>query len=187
MLQRDKLEAMKVEELRDICKEKGISCYKNSKRMNKTELIEALMAGSKTKSAEKKEAKKSDEKLNKKAAKKSDEKVKQAEPVVDAEEEAARLERKQKYIEQAVVGTLIAFKLPNDKVISAMIVKKSTKNRKFKVETKYGAEFIVMYDDVLWVKTNKRWPKGIYQLFKKNLEEGANEDGREEDVSETAC
>ena len=47
-----------------------------------------------------------------------------------------------------------------------MIVKRSTKNRKLKLETKYGASFIVPFDDVIWVRTNKRWPKGVYQLLK---------------------
>ena len=47
MMQREKLQEMKVEELRTICKENGISCYENGKRMNKTALIERMMgAGS---------------------------------------------------------------------------------------------------------------------------------------------
>lgn len=182
MLQKEKLELMKVEELREICKERGISTYKNSKRMNKTQLIEALMESQPVK----KEAKKSDgKKPDKKVVKETNKKTEPAEPVLDEEELAARKERKMKYIEEATVGTLIAFQLPSEKVISAMITRKSTKKRKFKVETKYGAEFIVFFDDILWVKTNKRWPKGIYQLFKKNLTEVVSEN--EEDVSDAAC
>lgn len=77
-----------------------------------------------------------------------------------------QLEDKMKYVENAEVGTIVAFKIPGMKTKSAKIVRKSTKNKKFKVETSYGAEFVVSYDDILWVKTNKRWPKGVYNLLK---------------------
>ena len=53
---------------------------------------------------------------------------------------------------------------------SHILTKKSTKKQKFAVETQYGAEHIVLWEDVIWVRTGKRWPKGVYQLFKKNLE-----------------
>ena len=73
---------------------------------------------------------------------------------------------KMRYIEKVEIGTIVAFKLPGMKVKSAKVVRKSTKNRKFKVETTYGADFVISFDDVIWVKTNKRWPKGVYNLLK---------------------
>ena len=73
---------------------------------------------------------------------------------------------KKRYVENADVGTIVAFKLPGMKVKSAQITRRSTKNKKFKVETTYGAEFIISFDDIIWVKTNKRWPKGVYNLLK---------------------
>jgi DNA uptake protein ComE-like DNA-binding protein len=73
---------------------------------------------------------------------------------------------KKHYINNASVGTLIAFKLSGGKVKSAKIVNKSTKNSKFKVVTEYGAEFVVSYSDVIWIKTGNRWPKGVYRLLK---------------------
>lgn len=157
MLQKEQLEVMKVDELRKFLKENGISCYKNGKRITKAEMIERYL-----------------EELNNK---KSFELPKETVNKID---EVERQERKNKYIEQAKVGTIIAFRLQdgNGRVISAAITKKSTKGRKFLVKTKYGAEHKISFDDVLWVRTNKRWPKGIYMLFKQNIKEEKG-DGKE--------
>lgn len=76
------------------------------------------------------------------------------------------MEQKMHYIENIEIGTIVAFKLSNGKVKSAKVVKKSTKNRKLKLETDYGAEYIVPYESVIWVRTGKRWPKGVYNLLK---------------------
>lgn len=77
---------------------------------------------------------------------------------------------KARYIDDADVGTIIAFKLPGMKVKSAKIIRRSTKNKKFKVQTAYGVEYVVSFDEVIWVKTNKRWPKGVYNLLKGKVE-----------------
>ena len=63
------------------------------------------------------------------------------------------------------VGTLVAFKT-NGKVKSAKIIKKSTKNELALVETKVGKQYRINYDDIVWVKTGKRWPRGVYNLLK---------------------
>lgn len=76
------------------------------------------------------------------------------------------MEQKMSYIEKIEIGTIVAFRLSNGKVKSAKVVRKSTKNRKLKLETDYGAEYIISYDDVVWVRTGKRWPKGVYKLLK---------------------
>lgn len=77
---------------------------------------------------------------------------------------------KARYIDDADVGTIIAFKLPGMKVKSAKIIRRSTKNKKFKVQTAYGVEYVVSFNEVIWVKTNKRWPKGVYNLLKGKVE-----------------
>lgn len=172
---RTELEAMKAEELRQMCKNMGISFYKGKSRLTKAEMIDKLLCEVESNGEEVVEA--------------NDKSVEQAksEPVKSQEEieaeEAARLAMRAKYIEEAKVGTIIAFRLESGKVISAMIVKKSTKNRKFKVETKYGAEHIVLFDEILWVRTNKRWPKFIYNLFKENVKsQEVDEDVRDEEA-----
>ena len=172
---RTELEAMKAEELRQMCKNMGISFYKGKSRLTKAEMIDKLLCEVESNGEEVVEA--------------NDESAEQAksEPVKSQEEieaeEAAKLAMRAKYIEEAKVGTIIAFRLESGKVISAMIVKKSTKNRKFKVETKYGAEHIVLFDEILWVRTNKRWPKFIYNLFKENVKsQEVDEDVRDEEA-----
>ena len=77
-----------------------------------------------------------------------------------------RAARRMPYIEDANVGKIVAFRLPDGRTKSAKVILKSTKNRKFKLETKYGAEFIVSYDDIVWVRYGKRWPRYIYSLLK---------------------
>ena len=172
---RTELEAMKAEELRQMCKDMGISFYKGKSRLTKAEMIDKLLCEVESNGDEVVEA--------------NDESAEQtkSEPVKSQEEieaeEAAKLAMRAKYIEEAKVGTIIAFRLESGKVISAMIVKKSTKNRKFKVETKYGAEHIVLFDEILWVRTNKRWPKFIYNLFKENVKsQEVDEDVRDEEA-----
>lgn len=172
---RTELEAMKAEELRQMCKDMGISFYKGKSRLTKAEMIDKLLCEVENNGEEVVEV--------------SNESIEQtkSEPVKSQEEieaeEAARLAMRAKYIEEAKVGTIIAFRLESGKVISAMIVKKSTKNRKFKVETKYGAEHIVLFDEILWVRTNKRWPKFIYNLFKENEKsQEVDEDVRDEEA-----
>lgn len=85
------------------------------------------------------------------------------------------VEQKMAYIEKVDIGTIIAFRLSNGKVKSAKVVRKSTKNRKLKVETDYGAEYIISYNDVVWVRTGKRWPKGVYQLLKGQVDANGKE------------
>lgn len=85
-------------------------------------------------------------------------------------------DQKMSYVEGIEIGTIVAFRLSNGKVKSAKVVKKSTKNRKLKLETDYGAEYIVSYDDIVWVRTGKRWPRGVYNLLK-----GLVDDGKEKE------
>lgn len=70
------------------------------------------------------------------------------------------------YVSTAEIGTIVAFKLPDGRVKSAAIVARSVGDRKLKLETKYKQRFIVDFDDVVWVRTGTRWPKGVYQLLK---------------------
>lgn len=85
------------------------------------------------------------------------------------------MEQKMSYIENVDIGTIVAFRLSNGKVKSAKVTRKSTKNRKLKLETDYGAEYIVSYDDVIWVRTGKRWPRGVYKLLKGQVDANGKE------------
>ena len=70
------------------------------------------------------------------------------------------------YIDEADVGMLVAFRTDKMKVKSAKIVKKSTKDQKLLLETKYGAQFLVDYNDIVWVNTTGRWPRWVFKLMK---------------------
>lgn len=85
------------------------------------------------------------------------------------------MSQKMSYIENIEIGTIVAFRLSNGKVKSAKVTRKSTKNRKLKLETDYGAEYIVSYDDIVWVRTGKRWPKGVYKLLKGQVDANGRE------------
>ena len=85
------------------------------------------------------------------------------------------MEQKMSYIENIDIGTIVAFRLSSGKVKSAKVTRKSTKNRKLKLETDYGAEYIVSYDDVVWVRTGKRWPRGVYKLLKGQVDANGEE------------
>lgn len=85
------------------------------------------------------------------------------------------MEQKMSYIENIDIGTIVAFRLSNGKVKSAKVTRKSTKNRKLKLETDYGAEYIVSYEDIVWVRTGKRWPRGVYKLLKGQVDANGKE------------
>lgn len=70
------------------------------------------------------------------------------------------------YIDESVVGNLIAFRTAGFKVKSAKIIKKSTSDEKLLVETKYGKQFLIPFSDVVWVNTTGHWPRWVYNLLK---------------------
>lgn len=70
------------------------------------------------------------------------------------------------YVEEAEVGMLVAFRTDKTKVKSAKVVKKSTKDKKMLLETKYGAKYVVDFSDIVWVNTTGRWPRWVFRLMK---------------------
>lgn len=153
-MSREMLENKTTKELREIGKELNISGRWD---MKKSELIEAILRV---------KAVGDQNEISTKDEHKVDNQVSEVEEKVEKESTDIIDENKLSYIEKAVPGTIVAFRLPEGKVKSAKIAKKSSKNRRFKLETSYGAEYIVSYDDIVWVKTNKRWPRGVYNLLR---------------------
>lgn len=81
---------------------------------------------------------------------------------------------KERHIEEAEVGTLIAFLDENGKPRTAALVNRSSKRRLLKLKTEFDWEFEVPYDNVLWVRTKgNRWAYGVYRILK-----GYNPNGR---------
>lgn len=73
---------------------------------------------------------------------------------------------KERYIEEAEEGTLIAFLDENGKPRTAALVNRSSKRRVLKLKTEFDWEFIVPYDNVLWVRNSTRWAYGVYRILK---------------------
>lgn len=146
-MSREKLESMKVDELRKLAPTVGV---KNAKKYKKPELIEMIIEATSEPTQEA-----------------QDQQEPEDGPVIN-------MEQKMKYIESAPVGTLVAFRLPNGKVKSAKIVNRSAKSQKLKLETSYGKQFVIPYIDVIWVKSTDKWPKGVYRQLKGIVEEGDN-------------
>lgn len=160
-MSKENLQGMNKTELMAKAKELGITRYKQGKPLPKEELIEAILK------ADKPEPVPTPEEVPE---------VEVPEEQQDGLSDEERLERHSKYVENVKVRTLVAFKTGPNKAKSAMVQKRSTKNRKLKVVTKYGKEFIISFDDVIWVHTNKRWPRGVYNMLKGTVEkdEGTN-------------
>lgn len=71
-----------------------------------------------------------------------------------------------KYIDDAEIGTIVAFFDERGKARTAAIKSKDSNNKFIDVETEFGRQFRVPYDKVLWVKKGVRFPRGVYNLLK---------------------
>nr|DAD64770.1 MAG TPA: Rho termination factor, N-terminal domain [Caudoviricetes sp.] len=135
----------KKSEIMKIAEELGVNRYKGKNALTKEELVDNIISTQ--------QANNHDKKSNEKQQ-------------VENKDISESRDVKDRYLDTADIGCLVAFKIETGKVKSAKIVKRSTSGRKLKVETAYGMEYIVPYDNVLWVKTGTRWPKGVYMLLK---------------------
>ena len=146
---RQELENKTVKELCEMCKERNLTYYTHKKKLTKPEIIEKILINQDDIEDINKMINESVETEQKKLF------------VVD------NSNGKLSYIETIQIGTLVAFREPEtNKLNTAKVTNKSVKNKKLKVETQYGAEFVISYDSVVWVKTGTRWPKGIYNELK---------------------
>lgn len=145
--------------------------------MTKEQLIEAILRAESAKNGNSENAANTNLQSAKDEDKVDNHDTKSVEVESKIENESANVNKEQKmsYIENVDIGTIIAFRLSSGKVKSAKVTRKSTKNRKLKVETDYGAEYIVSYDDVIWVRTGKRWPRGVYKLLKGQVDVNGKE------------
>lgn len=83
--------------------------------------------------------------------------------------EATISETKMNFLKTIQPGTIVAFKVVvngHERVKSAAVANVSNKRQMLKLVTKYNAEYIIPFSDVVWVKTGTRWPRYIYNLLK---------------------
>ena len=78
------------------------------------------------------------------------------------------------YVDIVQPEDIVAFRTDSYTVKSAKVVRRSTHDRKLLLETSYGRQFIIDFDDVIWVNTNGYWPKWVYKLMKENENAEAN-------------
>lgn len=168
-MSRENLQKKTCKELRELAKELNISGRWD---MTKDQLIDAILGAEVVENTNESESAKDECKVD------NQENVVEVEDKVEKESANVDVDMAQKmpYIENIEIGTLVAFRLSNGKVKSAKVTRKSTKNRKLKLETDYGAEYIVSFDDIVWVKTGKRWPRGVYKLLKGLVDDNGKEE-----------
>nr|CAI9751696.1 hypothetical protein YXRTKSLT_YXRTKSLT_CDS_0053 [uncultured phage]CAI9752479.1 hypothetical protein IPSYOLDY_IPSYOLDY_CDS_0053 [uncultured phage] len=157
-MSKENLQNKTCKELRELAKDMNISGRWD---MTKEQLIDAILGAEVVKTTNESESAKDECKVD-------NHDVVEVEDKVEKESANVEVDMKQKmpYIENIEIGTIVAFRLSNGKLKSAKVMRKSTKNRKLKLETDYGAEYIVSYDDIVWVRTGKRWPRGVYNELK---------------------
>lgn len=167
-MSKESLENKNCKDLRELAKEKKIVGRWN---MTKDQLIDAILGAEAVKMTNESESAKDECKID-------NHDVVEVEDKDEKESTNVNVDMKQKmlYIENIEIGTLVAFRLSTGKVKSAKVIRKSTKNRKLKLETNYGAEYIISFDDILWVRTGKRWPRGVYKLLKGLVDENDKEE-----------
>ena len=173
-MSREILEAKTKKELRAIATELEIVGRWD---MTKPQLIEAILRAKSAKVSKQENVVNENSQSAKDEHKVDSQKCENVEVEDKVENESANvnMEQKMTYIENIGIGTIVAFRLPNGRVKSAKVMRKSTKNRKLKLETDYGAEYIVSYDDIIWVRTGKRWPRGVYKLLKGQVDSNDKE------------
>lgn len=162
---KEELKKMSCEQLRQYCKEHGIQSYSHERRLKKSELIENIL-GYEFACPTKEDDEKSQENETltcnvQKKEQASGENVKKT--VSDIGEQCPGTGR---YIKNIKVGALIAFRENENKLNTAKVVRVSFKREKIKAVTQYGKEFIISFDDVMWVRTKNRWPAFIMSVLK---------------------
>lgn len=169
-MSKENLQNKTCKELRELAKELNIS---GRWGMTKDQLIDAILGAEVVENTNKSESEsaKDECKIDNHDVVEVEDKVEKKSANVDVD-----MAQKMPYIENVEIGTLVAFRLFNGKVKSAKVIRKSTKNRKLMLETDYGAKYIVSYDDIVWVRTGKRWPRGVYKLLKGLVDDNGKEE-----------
>lgn len=144
---REELTKLTAKELDKLCREKKLPRYKGKNHLNKTEMINNILE---------KKREKAEEVLNT--------------VEVNQEEILANDSSKDIYIQNAKIGSLIAFLDKKKLTRTGKITEINSEKRHITVELKSGKKFYILFEDVLWVTTddNRRWPKKILYALKES-------------------
>lgn len=146
---RNELENMTKENVAKVAKDLGVKHYKGKSMLSKKELIDGIC----------------------KVMESNDDVADAKKAISEAGEQEKKVEidrdTKDERIISAPLGTLIAFYEPEtNKLNTAKLTNRNKVKRLVKCETQYGKEFLVPFENIRWVKTGSRWPKGIYNELK---------------------
>lgn len=156
-------------DIANMCKEAGLPRYKGKSELTKEEMIDNLLANVEFVD----ESYTGDDAI---VVKQEEDKTENVEDPVGVEEpEPWIMKDRSDLIEKAEVGTLIAFYDEKGKPRTAALVNRSSKKKVVKLVTEFEREFIVPYDNVIWIKKGNRWPRGVYNLLKGYKTNGVKE------------
>lgn len=150
-MSRKELEKWSCGELAKYCKEHNIPHYNGKNRFRKSEMVEAILKEQEPMAEEPVVESEIEESVS---------------AVVKGKETANTDEGKQRYFDNLKIGTLVAFREPNGKLNTAAVQNVSYKRKQLKLITQYQKEFIVSFEDVVWIRTSKRWPKFVLDELK---------------------
>ena len=150
---REELTKWRCEELAQYCREHNVPHYHGKNRFRKDEMIEAILKRQKPVVEQTTQC---------------EEKIDDASVAVKGEEATGKKidENKERYLENVKIGTLVAFRESSGKLNTAAVQNVSFKRRQLRLVTQYDKEYIVSFDDVVWVRTKKRWPMFVLSELK---------------------
>lgn len=163
-MSKNELSSKSVKELELICKDLGITYYVGKTHIKKDEMIKKILASTNDNSDVVTEEPVEQEVVVEPETSES----------IEPEDKEWIMKDKTKYIEEAEVNSLVAFYDEKGKPRTAALVNRSSSRKVIKVVTEFGWEFIVPYENVLWVRRGTRWPRGVYEILK-----GYNKNGKE--------
>ena len=149
----------------ELCKEANLPRYKGKNELSKEEMVDSLLENCDVMSEEEaqiEQVEKSDC-VNSESNKCEDSEV---------ERKPWGMVDKTKYIDELEPGVLVAFYDNKGKPRTGKFVNRSSKKKIIKLVTEFGWEFIVPYENVLWIRFGNRWPKGVYKILKEYNKNG---------------
>lgn len=162
-MSREELEKWNCEGLATFCRENKIPHHHGKNRFRKSEMVDAIL----------KQQEQLSETINEEKIEENG-KVGVATKEVKEAADLVQLPGTRKYLENIDVGTLVAFKEPSGRLNTAAVQNVSFKREQLKLVTQYGKEFIVSFDDVIWIRTTKRWPKFVLDVLKQQSRRNQN-------------
>lgn len=83
--------------------------------------------------------------------------------ITRVENEENETRTKDSYIDNIEIGMIIAFNIAKGKAMSAKVISIDSENNTFLCKAIDGTPYKVPRCSIIWVKTGKRWPRGIFQ------------------------